>query len=397
MFKLDLEPLAPKLMHNRESHIFYLKHTQDQADILRGLVEQAKAKQPFDNELDFSCKHAKRIQELLVYVRDTCPSAIRLSETMVAITPMNKIKKVTFAEPIITSSTNQETHDSNKPMLHSTGVKCSTSASESKPSGNTKNNRISQPSSSNKINKVEDQPRRVKTRKINKNRVKKVKCDDHVMQSSSNMNSVSVFINNVPFNNSVNEVKSGCLCAICGKCMIAKTHHECVQLVVQIVLWYLDSGCSKHMTGNSSQLMNFVSKFLGTVRFGNDQIARIMRYGDYQLGNVVISRVYYVEGLGHNLFSVGQFCDADLEVAFWKNTWFIRDLEGVDLILGSRDTNFYTISLDDMLKSSPICLLSKASRTKIWLWHRRLSHLNFGTLNKLAKDGLARGIPRLKF
>ncbi|GJU65163.1 retrovirus-related pol polyprotein from transposon TNT 1-94 [Tanacetum coccineum] len=142
---------------------------------------------------------------------------------------------------------------------------------------------------------------------------------------------------------------------------------------------------------------NFVSKFLGTVRFGNDQIARIMGYGDYQLGNVVISRVYYVEGLGHNLFSVGQFCDADLEVAFRKNTCFIRNLEGVDLLSGSRDTNLYTISLDDMLKSSLICLLSKASKTKSWLWHRRLSHLNFGTLNKLAKDGLARGIPRLKF
>ncbi|GJS79972.1 retrovirus-related pol polyprotein from transposon TNT 1-94 [Tanacetum coccineum] len=151
------------------------------------------------------------------------------------------------------------------------------------------------------------------------------------------------------------------------------------------------------MTGNRSQLMNFVSKFLGTVRFRNDQIARIMGYGDYQLGNVIISRVYYVEGLGHNLFSVGQFCDADLEVAFQKNTCFIRNLEGVDLLSGSRDTNLYTISLDDMLKSSPICLLSKASKTKSWLWHRRLSHLNFGTLNKLAKDGLARGIPRLKF
>ncbi|GJR41652.1 retrovirus-related pol polyprotein from transposon TNT 1-94 [Tanacetum coccineum] len=98
-----------------------------------------------------------------------------------------------------------------------------------------------------------------------------------------------------------------------------------------------------------------------------------------------------------NLFSVGQFCDADLEVAFWKNTCFIRNLEGVDLLSGSRDTNLYTISLDDMLKSSPICLLSKASKTKSWLWHRRLSHLNFGTLNKLAKDGLARGILRLKF
>ncbi|GKD71627.1 retrovirus-related pol polyprotein from transposon TNT 1-94, partial [Tanacetum coccineum] len=167
--------------------------------------------------------------------------------------------------------------------------------------------------------------------------------------------------------------------------------------VVQIILWYLDSGCSKHMTRNRSQLMNFVSKFLGTIRFGNDHIARIMGYGDYELGNVTILIVYYVEGLGHNLFSVGQFCDADLEVAFQKNTCFIRNLEGVDLLSGSRDTNLYTISLDDMLKTSPICLLSKASKTKSWLWHRRLSHLNFCTLNKLAKDGLARGIPRLKF
>ncbi|GKD96856.1 integrase, catalytic region, zinc finger, CCHC-type containing protein [Tanacetum coccineum] len=135
----------------------------------------------------------------------------------------------------------------------------------------------------------------------------------------------------------------------------------------------------------------------GAVRFGNDQIARIIGYGDFQLGNVTISRVYYVEGLGHNLFSVGQFCDADLEVAFQKNTCFIHNLEGVDLLSGSRDTNLYTISLDDMLKTSSICLLSKASNTKSWLWHRRLSQLNFGTLSKLAKDGLARGIPRLKF
>nr|GFB10246.1 integrase, catalytic region, zinc finger, CCHC-type, peptidase aspartic, catalytic [Tanacetum cinerariifolium] len=147
---------------------------------------------------------------------------------------------------------------------------------------------------------------------------------------------------------------------------------------------------------NRSQLMNFVSKFLGTVRFGNDHIVRIMGYGDYQLGNVTISRVYYVKGLGHNLFFVDQFCDADLEVAFRKNTCFIRNLDGVDLISGSSDTNLYIIFLDDMLKTSPICLLSKASKTKSWLWHHRLSHLNFCTLNKLAKDGLARGVPRLK-
>nr|GFB40281.1 integrase, catalytic region, zinc finger, CCHC-type, peptidase aspartic, catalytic [Tanacetum cinerariifolium] len=106
-----------------------------------------------------------------------------------------------------------------------------------------------------------------------------------------------------------------------------------VTLVVQIVLWYLDSGCSKHMTENRSQLINFVQKFLGTVKFGNDHVAKIMGYRDYQIGNVTISRVYYVEGLGHNLFSIGQFCDSDLEVAFRQHTCFIRNLEGVDLLI----------------------------------------------------------------
>nr|GEW45157.1 integrase, catalytic region, zinc finger, CCHC-type, peptidase aspartic, catalytic [Tanacetum cinerariifolium] len=182
MFKLDLDPLAPRLLQNREARIDYLKYTQDQADILRGIVEQAKVKQPLDNALDFSCKHAKQIQELLVYVRDTCHNAIKLSAKKIVITPKNNVKKVRFAEPL-TSLSN-------------------------------------------------------------------------------------------------------------------------IKQVVQIVLWYLDSQCSKHITGNRSQLMNFVSKFLGSIRFEKDQIARIIRYGDYQLGNVTILEVYYVEGLGHNLFSV---------------------------------------------------------------------------------------------
>ncbi|GJW95368.1 retrovirus-related pol polyprotein from transposon TNT 1-94 [Tanacetum coccineum] len=151
------------------------------------------------------------------------------------------------------------------------------------------------------------------------------------------------------------------------------------------------------MTGDRSQLTNFVHKFLGTVKFGNDQIAKIMGYGDYQIGNITISRVYYVEGLGHNLFSVGQFCDSDLEVAFRKHTCFVRNLEGVDLLSGSWETNLYTLSIGDMMASSPICLLSKASKTKSWLWHRRLSHLNFGAINHLAKNGLVRGLPKLKF
>nr|GEZ19238.1 retrovirus-related Pol polyprotein from transposon TNT 1-94 [Tanacetum cinerariifolium] len=126
-------------------------------------------------------------------------------------------------------------------------------------------------------------------------------------------------------------------------------------------------------------------------------MSKIMRYGDYQIRNVTISRVYYVEGLGHNLFFVGQFCDSNLEVAFRQHTCFIHNLEGDDLLTGSRGNNMYTLSLRDMMVSSPICLLSNSLKTKSWLWHRRLSHLNFGAINHLARHGLVRGLPKLKF
>ncbi|GJX25200.1 retrovirus-related pol polyprotein from transposon TNT 1-94 [Tanacetum coccineum] len=167
--------------------------------------------------------------------------------------------------------------------------------------------------------------------------------------------------------------------------------------VVQIILWYLDLGCSKHMTRDRSRLKNFVKKFIETVKFGNDHFGAIMGYGDYVIGDSVISRVYYVEGLGHNMFSVRQFCDSDLEVAFRKHSCYVRDTNGVELIKGSHGSNLYTISVEDMMKSSPICLLSKASKHKSWLWHRRLNHLNFGTINDLARKDLVRGLPRLKF
>ncbi|GJT48413.1 retrovirus-related pol polyprotein from transposon TNT 1-94 [Tanacetum coccineum] len=213
-------------------------------------------------------------------------------------------------------------------------VKPSTSASGSQPSGNTKKDKIQQTPSSTQKNKVEAHPRKVKSGLKNKD------------------------------------------------CIVAP---KGTANVVQSVLWYLDSGCSKHMTGDRSQLTNFVNKFLGTFKFGNDHVAKILGYGDYQIGNVTISRVYYVEGLGHNLFSVGQFCDSNLEVAFRQHTCFIRNLEGVDLFTGSQGNNLYTLSLGDMMASSPICLLSKALKTKSWLWHRRLSHLNFDAINHLAR------------
>ncbi|GJX77103.1 integrase, catalytic region, zinc finger, CCHC-type containing protein [Tanacetum coccineum] len=134
-----------------------------------------------------------------------------------------------------------------------------------------------------------------------------------------------------------------------------------------------------------------------TVRFGNDHFAAITGYGDYVKGNIMICHVYYVEGLGHNLFSVRKFYDGDLEVAFRSNTCYVWNLEIDDLLIGSRDYNLYTISISELAASSPVCLMSRATSIKSWLWHRRLSHLNFGTINHLTSKDLVDGLPKFKF
>ncbi|GKE69639.1 retrovirus-related pol polyprotein from transposon TNT 1-94 [Tanacetum coccineum] len=125
------------------------------------------------------------------------------------------------------------------------------------------------------------------------------------------------------------------------------------------------------MMGNIKLLSNFVEKFLGTVKFRNDQIAPILGYVDLVQGTITIKRAYYVEGLNHNLFSVGQFCDADLEVAFRKSTCYVRVLKENDLLA--------------------------ATSSQAWLWHRLLSHLNFDSINLLSKNDTVIDIPKLKF
>ncbi|GKD38103.1 retrovirus-related pol polyprotein from transposon TNT 1-94 [Tanacetum coccineum] len=432
-------------MQNREAQIDYLKYTQEQANILRGIVEQAKAEQPLDKELDFSCKHAQRIQELLVYVQDTCPNAINLSAKKVIVTPKNTIKNVRFAEPLTSSGNIKQveslkTSDSNTHVLSSTRLKCSTSKCGSKPTSNKRNDMISHIPSRNMKNKVEAQPRKVNKKNCIVNPIH----DVDVKHSLLNANSEPIcatckkslfdgvrdmcfldFVKNVniraksakkhnkeniwkPTGHVLTEVglkwkPTGRTFTIVGNsCPLTritsanvvppkKTTYDSVETQKPKLKVYSrkpknvkNVGSSKttkivesknanlsepnHTWGSNATDIPSSSSLVMTVRFGNDHIERIMGYDDYQLGNVTISRVYYVEGLGHNLFSMGQFCDGDLEVAFRKNTCFIHNLEGVDLLFGSCDTNLYTNSLDDMLKTSPI-----------------------------SKDGLARGIPRLKF
>ncbi|GJS51795.1 integrase, catalytic region, zinc finger, CCHC-type containing protein [Tanacetum coccineum] len=448
---IHMEPITPKLLNKRTAHYAYIKHTQEEAAVLKDLVDHIKTNYPLDQALESTC------------------------EQLVAETPKNKEKIVRFTKPVtslrktITKTTTTSNLAFNKPMLSSIRVKQSTSTSGSQSSGNTKKDKIRQTPGSTLKNKVEAHSRTVKSSLKNKNSVVEPKGTTNVQHSKLNANSkplcvkcngymlsdnhdlcVLDFIKNVNARVKSKSVKksskrkvwkptgkvfinieytwrpTGRTFTIVGnaypltrittttkvplrkltalenetpkpvetlvysrKLRNSKTNvRDRKSKVVQIVLWYLDSGCSKHMTGDRSQLTNFVNKFLGTVKFGNDHVVKILGYGDYQIRNVTISRVYYVKGLGYNLFSVGQFCDSNLEVAFRQHTCFIPNLEGVDLLTGSRGNNLYTMSLGNMMASSPICLLSKASKTKSWLWHRRLSHLNFGAINHLARHGL---------
>nr|GEX43371.1 hypothetical protein [Tanacetum cinerariifolium]GEX62079.1 hypothetical protein [Tanacetum cinerariifolium] len=200
MFKLNLDPLARRLLKNRDAHIDYLKYTQEQADILRGIVEQAKVKQPLDNALYFSCKHAKRIQELLVYIRDTCPTTNKPSDKLVPVTSMNKVKKGRFSEPLTSLSNihkqveSSKTPDSNTPVLPSTGLKSSTSASRSQPTGNKKNDKILQTPSSNMKNKVEVQLRRVNLSFNKNNHVTNPIYDANVKHTMLNANSKLIYL-----------------------------------------------------------------------------------------------------------------------------------------------------------------------------------------------------------
>nr|GEV52342.1 retrovirus-related Pol polyprotein from transposon TNT 1-94 [Tanacetum cinerariifolium] len=437
LLKIDVALLAPKLRNNRTAHNDYLKHTQEETATLREIVENKRLLNPLNTSLDYACKYTKRIQELLIILKQTCPCINDLGTKLMVVTPVNNNKNISFTEHIpssgntpikITYSTNVV---SNKPVLSSTGVNLLTSASGSQPQGNTKKDRIQRIQNRAKKNKLEDHPRTVRPSLHNKKSVVNTKAISYVPNSKLNVNSDfkcatcnrCLFSNNhdscvLEFINSVNaRVKSksakkpvnrkiwqptrkmfttiGYIWRPTGRTFIlvgnvcpltritttaivplrkpvpiesnttkpvvtlvysrkSKAAKKKVpvsnskinkSLVVKIVLWYLDSGCSKHMTGDRSQLINFEQKFLGTVKFGNDHVAKIMGYDDYKIGNVTISRVYFVEGIGHNLFSVGQFCDSDLEVAFCQHTCFIRNLDGVDLLTGSRGNNLYTLSL----------------------------------------------------
>ncbi|GJW62822.1 retrovirus-related pol polyprotein from transposon TNT 1-94 [Tanacetum coccineum] len=416
MYAIDVKPIPHPLKNNRSAHLNYISHLKESVET-----------------------------ELLRMCDWHMPKSFNERDNKSPSTLVTKKKQLRMSDKPGTSSTHIQKHkciksttETNIPVLPSTGVNDSTEASGSKPRSNTKKNRILP---AKKENKKEVEVR-LRTNKSVWTKVNRVDSSISSKRVVINLNSESVnsashgmcvvnILNSVNANptvrivlnkekqiwkpkgklsdNSLNKTKqiwkpkgklsdnslsktqrvwkaTGKLFADigyqwrptgkkltlgkldCGSqwrptgkkfalgeiCQLTKLSVKCSTLYAnqQVMLWYLDSGCSKHMTGNRSKLMNFVEKdHRVSIRFGNDHLGAYHGYGDFVMGDMLISRVYYVV---------------------------------------SRGTNLYTISIDEMMKSSPICLLSKASKSKSWLWHRRLNHLNFGTINDLARKDLVR-------
>ncbi|GJW43197.1 retrovirus-related pol polyprotein from transposon TNT 1-94 [Tanacetum coccineum] len=376
MLKIDVEPITPKLLNNKTAHSAYIKHTQEEAVVLRDLVEH----------------------DLLTNISKTCPSINNTGEKLVAVTPKNKDKRVRFTEPVTSSGNTQTTSSSNlvsnKPALSSTGVRPSTSASGSQLSGNTAKDKIQRLSSSTLKNKVEAYPRTVKSSLKNKNSVVKPKGTANVQHSKLNANSkplcvkcngcmlsdnhdlcVLDFINNVNARAKSKSVKksskrkvwkptrkvfinigyiwrpTGQTFTIVGNvCPLTRittpaevpprkpialktnTHKPVVTLVYSRkpkksttddpisktkIVKSISANNKEPNTYWGSIVSDVPSSSLDECR--NDHVAKILGYGDYQIRNVTISRVYYMEGLGHNLFSVGSKDEApDFIIKFLK-------------------------------------------------------------------------------
>nr|GEY60911.1 retrovirus-related Pol polyprotein from transposon TNT 1-94 [Tanacetum cinerariifolium] len=397
MYAINVEPIPSRLRNNKEVHLDYLKHLKESVATLYEIVEEAKIKRPLDISVASACLYTKHSQELLEYVIGTFPKDFNKRDKKQATTPLNRKKQVTFADQYETSNTNTQKHvvqqitqKVNVPMLPTARVDGCTDASGSKHRSNTKKNRISPAKSVNK-KIVEDHSR------TNKSQLQK---PNHVDSSISSKRTV---INS----------NSDSFCKTCNKFFILANHDL-------YVIKYLNSLNAPSFAKNImrkvkqvwkpkhvKQVWTTTGKVLTTVAYQWKLTRRIFTLGEQCL----LTRFIHLKvvpakhlengilcgGLRHNLFFVGQFCDSDLEVAFRKHSCYVRDTDGIELIKGSRGSNLYTISVEDMMMSSPICLLSKSSKTKSWLWHCLLNHLNFGTINDLARKDLVRGLPRLKF
>nr|GEX61263.1 hypothetical protein [Tanacetum cinerariifolium] len=363
LLKIDVAPLAPKLRNNRTAHTDYLRHTQKETATLRKIVERvnllssASGSQPQgnikNNRIQRAPNKAKKNK------LEDHPRTVRHS--------LNKKKSVVDTKAISSVTTSKLNVNAN--------LKCATCNGclfyDNHDSCvlvyiNSVNASLKSKSVKKPVNRIIWQPTG-KTFTIVRHIWRPIGRTFTIVGNVcplTRFSTTSIVLLREPILIESNTDKPVVALVYSRKSKAAKKKVPVSNLKINKSLVANET---KPKTLGDPQIPMFLLHLLNA---GCLNYSLIMGYGDYKIGNVTILRVYFVEGLGHNLFSVGQFCDSDLEVAFRQHTCFIRNLDGVDLLTGSRGNNLYTLSLQDMMASSPICLLSKASKTKSWLWHR---------------------------
>ncbi|GJU88562.1 retrovirus-related pol polyprotein from transposon TNT 1-94 [Tanacetum coccineum] len=300
MLKFDVEPIAPKLLNNRTTHSYYLRHTQEQAAILRKIVEQGKSQNPLNNSLDFACNYIKRIQELLIIIRQTCPSITNSSDKLVVVTLKNKDKRVRFTEPI-TSLGNTNIKPASSSNLHSKlnansellCVKCNGCM-------------LSDNHDLCVLDFINDVNAHAKSKYVKKSSKSKVWKPTRKLITTTTevpLRKPTTFKSDTP--------KPVVTLVYSRKPKKSKTNVPVRKPKIIKSISVNNKEPSKSWGSivsdvPSSSLDECRLSKLFSVKLGNDHVAKILGYGDYQIGNVIISRVYYVEGLGHNLFFVGK-------------------------------------------------------------------------------------------
>ncbi|GJU06265.1 hypothetical protein Tco_1122695 [Tanacetum coccineum] len=347
-YPIDVEPIPPRLKKNREVHLHYIKHLKENVETLREIVEDAKVERPLDTSLASACRvkgasAASRSKPRSNTKKDrTLPakSALKQVEAHSRMNKSNEKQKnrvdssISYKRTVINSNSNTSCKTCNKCLISVNHDQCVV-----------RSGMFVKQSPATKVWRVKQ------VKQVWKATGKLFTTIGHQWRPTGRLlplgdqwpltrNTPPKVLPTKQWKPTGRLLPLGRQCplvrstALKSDCMPADPQ-ETIAPVVQIVLWYLDSGCSKHMTGDRSRLRNFVKKFIRTIRFKNDHFGAIMGYGDYVIGDSVISRVYYVEGLGHNLFSIGQFCDSDL--GSWPSestTWLHPRLDGVDLIKG---------------------------------------------------------------
>ncbi|XP_077211196.1 uncharacterized protein LOC143846603 [Tasmannia lanceolata] len=160
--------------------------------------------------------------------------------------------------------------------------------------------------------------------------------------------------------------------------------------------WYLDSGCSRHMTGDPSKFSSITMGNQGKVTFGDDKKEKIIGEGTITFKDITISNVLLVDDLAMNLFSISQLCDVGNEVTFRNDKCIVKGTHSNTIsFTATRNDNVYTLALEELTTQNVKCLSSIDNNS--WTWHRRLGHAHMKLLSKLCNKESVTGLPKLKY